>query len=93
MPWPAGGGRRCRHRLIFSAALVQVVNPATGKAIATVPLCGANETRAAIAAAASQFETWGRRPGKERSAVLRRCEALPVAANLLLLQLQISVPL
>jgi succinate-semialdehyde dehydrogenase/glutarate-semialdehyde dehydrogenase len=50
-----------------------VLNPATGKAIATVPRCGANETRAAIAEAATQFETWGRRPGKERAAILKRC--------------------
>ena len=50
-----------------------MLNPATGKAIATVPRCGANETRAAIAEAATQFETWGRRPGKERAAILKRC--------------------
>jgi succinate-semialdehyde dehydrogenase/glutarate-semialdehyde dehydrogenase len=54
------------------AAGSQVLNPATGNPIATVPMCGANETRAAIAEAATQFETWGQRPAKERSAILKR---------------------
>lgn len=50
----------------------QVLNPATGKPIATVPHAGAHETRAAIAAAAQAFPGWSRRTGKQRAAVLRK---------------------
>lgn len=60
---------------------LEVVNPATGKMIATVPLSGANETRAAIAEAATQFDAWGRRPAKERGAILKRWHAEVVAAR------------
>lgn len=51
----------------------QVLDPATGKPIARVANCGGAETRQAIAAAEKQFQEWGRRPGKERATILRRC--------------------
>ena len=73
--WPASGPHCCSPPQTLPTPW-QVLNPATGKAIATVPRCGANETRAAIAEAATQFETWGRRPGKERAAILKRCAPL-----------------
>ncbi|EFN58977.1 hypothetical protein CHLNCDRAFT_48452 [Chlorella variabilis] len=60
---------------------LEVVNPATGQRIATVPRCGANETRAAIAEAATAFESWGRRPGKERAAILKRWYGEVVSAR------------
>lgn len=50
-----------------------MLNPATGQLLAKVPNCGGAETRAAIDAAAAQFAAWGRRPGKERAGILRRC--------------------
>lgn len=54
---------------------LQVLNPATAEAIATVPQCGAAETQAAIRAAAAQFDAWAGRTGKERASLLRRCVA------------------
>ncbi|PSC68568.1 succinate-semialdehyde dehydrogenase [Micractinium conductrix] len=53
-------------------ATLEVLDPSTGRSIARVPRCGANETRAAIAGAVAQFEPWAARPAKERSALLRR---------------------
>ena len=52
-------------------ATVAVRNPATGEQIGTVPVCGAAETRRAIEAAEAARHAWGRRPAKERSAILR----------------------
>ena len=49
----------------------QVANPATGRTIAEVASCGANETRRAIEAAASAMVEWRQRSAKERAAVLR----------------------
>ncbi|KAL4437189.1 hypothetical protein ABPG75_004328 [Micractinium tetrahymenae] len=60
---------------------LEVLNPATGKPIARVAHCGANETRAAVAAAAAQFEPWARRPAKERAGILRRWYEEVVAAR------------
>lgn len=60
---------------------LEVLNPATGKPIARVAHCGGNETRAAVAAAAAQFEPWARRPAKERAGILRRWYEEVVAAR------------
>ena len=49
-----------------------VLNPSTGEKIASVPNMGAVETAAAIDAAASAYEEWRGRTGKERSVILRR---------------------
>lgn len=43
-----------------------VVNPATGKLIATVPLSGAAEVNAAVEAAAAAFPEWRRTPPEDR---------------------------
>ena len=48
-----------------------VVNPANGDHIATVPMCGTAETVRAIAAAEVAQRAWGVRPAKERSLILR----------------------
>lgn len=52
--------------------MVQVINPATGKPIATMPRMKANETQTAIAAAHSVFPTWSRMTAKARGALLRK---------------------
>jgi succinate-semialdehyde dehydrogenase / glutarate-semialdehyde dehydrogenase len=55
-----------------------VKNPATSALVATVPDCGANEARAAVAAAAAAFPEWKARTAKERSAVMKRWFALMI---------------
>ena len=62
-----------------SGATLEVNNPATGEVLGTVPLMGANETRRAIDAAKDAFVQWGRKPGKERSILLRRWHDLIMA--------------
>ena len=49
-----------------------VSNPATGAAIGTVPVCGANETRRAIEAAERAFPAWRDMLAKDRSAIVRK---------------------
>ena len=49
-----------------------VTNPANGAVLGTVPFMGADETRAAIEAAAAAFPAWAARTAKDRSTVLRR---------------------
>jgi succinate-semialdehyde dehydrogenase/glutarate-semialdehyde dehydrogenase len=56
-----------------------VQNPATGQALATVPLAGAAETRRAIAAAAAALPAWAARPARERADCLRRLHDLMLA--------------
>lgn len=51
---------------------IPVTNPANGEEIARVPNLGADETRAAIAAANDAFKSWRCLLAKERSAILRR---------------------
>lgn len=56
-----------------------VVNPATGEKLADVPLCGANETRKAIAAAELALPAWQAKTAAERGRVLRRWAELLLA--------------
>ncbi len=53
-------------------AVVEVMNPATGECLGTVPDMGARETREAIEAAHGAFGGWAVRTGKERAGILRR---------------------
>ncbi len=53
-------------------AVMEVTNPANGRALGTVPNMGAAETRRAIAAAREAFAGWSAMTAKERSAILRR---------------------
>ena len=62
-----------------NAARFPVVNPATGVPIASVPMCGAAETRRAIAAAAAAWPAWRARTARERSTILRRWSDLMLA--------------
>ncbi len=64
-----------------------VINPATGAAWAHVPDLGAEETEAAIAAAAAALPAWRSRTGKERSQLLRRWFDLVMAHQEALAQL------
>ncbi|MGP5065939.1 NAD-dependent succinate-semialdehyde dehydrogenase [Psychrobacter alimentarius] len=59
----------------------EVLNPATGEVIGTVPMMGANETCRAIEAADTAQSTWAKKTGKERSIVLRRWHTL-IAENI-----------
>ncbi|SDL18589.1 NAD-dependent succinate-semialdehyde dehydrogenase [Aliiruegeria lutimaris] len=49
-----------------------VTNPASGARLGRVPMLGAAETQAAIAAATAAQAEWARRTAKERSEILRR---------------------
>lgn len=59
----------------------EVLNPATGELIGTVPMMGAVETRRAIEAANTAQSTWSKKTGKERSSILRRWHTL-IAENM-----------
>jgi succinate-semialdehyde dehydrogenase/glutarate-semialdehyde dehydrogenase len=54
-----------------NGATIQVVNPANGAVLGTVPRMGAHETRRAIEAAQAAGVEWRSRTGKERAAVLK----------------------
>jgi succinate-semialdehyde dehydrogenase/glutarate-semialdehyde dehydrogenase len=56
-----------------------VVNPATGVRIGTVPVMGAGETRRAIDAANKAWPAWRARTAKERSAIMRKWAELQLA--------------
>ncbi|HUQ27786.1 MAG TPA: NAD-dependent succinate-semialdehyde dehydrogenase [Usitatibacter sp.] len=62
-----------------SKARIKVDNPADGALIATVPDCGAAETRRAIAAADAALPAWRALLAKDRSAILRKWFDLMVA--------------
>ena len=49
-----------------------VLNPATGGVLGTVPRCGQQETRKAIEAANQAMPAWKATPAKERGKILRR---------------------
>src|SRR6185312_974921 len=69
-----------RWRESGTKATVEVVNPATGKALGTVPDCGTAEAREAIEAASAAFAGWRARTHAERAALLERWHTL-IAAN------------
>ncbi|MDJ0926368.1 MAG: NAD-dependent succinate-semialdehyde dehydrogenase [Gammaproteobacteria bacterium] len=55
-----------------------VTNPATGAILGAVPRAGADETRAAIDAAAAALPAWRARTAAERAAILRRFHDLMI---------------
>ena len=59
-----------------SGQTIDVTNPADGTVIATVPNCGAEETRRAIEAAHAAFPHYAALPLNERVALLRRLHQL-----------------
>jgi succinate-semialdehyde dehydrogenase / glutarate-semialdehyde dehydrogenase len=62
-----------------SGATLDVLNPATGERVGTVPRAGRAETRRAIEAADRALADWGARTGKERAQILRRWYELMMA--------------
>lgn len=60
-------------------AVTEVINPATGALVATVPNAGAQETCKAIDAAARAFVLWRSITAEERSRILRRWSDLIIA--------------
>ncbi|MBX5066080.1 NAD-dependent succinate-semialdehyde dehydrogenase [Rhizobium lentis] len=62
-----------------AAGTFDVLNPATGEVLASLPDMGAAETRTAIDAAHAAQPAWAARPAKERSALLRKWFDLMVA--------------
>jgi succinate-semialdehyde dehydrogenase/glutarate-semialdehyde dehydrogenase len=58
---------------------LEVVNPATGVPIGTVPRMGAHETRRAIDAANAAWPAWRAKTGKQRAAILRAWHDLMLA--------------
>ncbi|ARO21931.1 NAD-dependent succinate-semialdehyde dehydrogenase [Rhizobium sp. S9] len=62
-----------------AAKIFDVLNPATGELLASLPDMGAAETRAAIDAAYAAQPAWAARPAKERSQILRKWFDLIVA--------------
>ncbi|TCR80860.1 NAD-dependent succinate-semialdehyde dehydrogenase [Rhizobium sp. BK376] len=57
----------------------EVINPATGEVLASLPDMGPSETGAAIDAAYLAQPKWAARPARERSAILRKWYELIVA--------------
>ncbi|KAI8470576.1 MAG: succinate semialdehyde dehydrogenase [Monoraphidium minutum] len=57
-------------------ATYQVLNPATGWPLATLPRMRSDETLAAVAAAATVFPAWSALTAKQRGAVLRKWHQL-----------------
>ena len=62
-----------------SGRAIDVVNPADGKAIGTVPAFSGTETRAAIEAANRAFPAWRAKTAKERAVILRKWYDLMMA--------------
>ncbi|ENN84401.1 succinate-semialdehyde dehydrogenase protein [Rhizobium freirei PRF 81] len=67
--WTAGGATKT----------FDVINPATGEVLASLPDMGAAETTAAIDAAYAAQAAWAARPAKERAVILRKWFDLMVA--------------
>ena len=55
-----------------SGKTIDVVNPATGLKIGTVPKSGTAETRRAIAAASAAFQSWRRTSANDRAKLMRK---------------------
>ncbi len=64
--WLAGGGR----------TTTEVINPATEKTLAMLPLASAGDLDTALYAAHESFPAWAAKPAHERSAIIRRAAQL-----------------
>ncbi len=62
-----------------SGATLEVLNPATGELVGTVPRGAAADARRAVQAAVEAFPAWARKTAKERAAILRRWHELMLA--------------
>src|SRR5258707_5152659 len=65
-----------RWRDADNGATFPVTNPATGQTLTTIPDAGANETRAAIDAAAAAMPTWAATSAQARAELMRKVAAL-----------------
>ena len=63
----------------LTAPRLDVINPATGAVITSVPDSGAAEARAALDAAHAAFATWRKVPAKQRAAIIKRWNDLVLA--------------
>jgi succinate-semialdehyde dehydrogenase/glutarate-semialdehyde dehydrogenase len=61
------------------ASTIDVVNPATGERLGTVPHMGQGETRRAIEAANAAWPAWRKKTAKERATILRAWNDLMIA--------------
>ena len=57
---------------VEAASQFEVINPADGARIASVPDMDAGDASTAITAAQAAFPSWAARPGKERAVILRK---------------------
>jgi succinate-semialdehyde dehydrogenase/glutarate-semialdehyde dehydrogenase len=57
--------------MLLSAPTLEVKNPSTGAVVGSVPRCGADETRATIAAAAAALPAWRARTAADRGKLVR----------------------
>ncbi len=57
-------------------ATADVISPATGEVVASVPMLGQAETERAIASADAAFKSWRKRTANERAEVLSRWHQL-----------------
>ncbi|HJV06942.1 MAG TPA: NADP-dependent succinate-semialdehyde dehydrogenase [Chromobacteriaceae bacterium] len=55
-----------------NGATIDVINPANGEVIATVPKMGRAEAERAVAGAAEAFKSWKKTTAKQRAALLRK---------------------
>ena len=62
-----------------SGFTIDVLNPATGEKLGTVPGMGSAETRRAIEAANAAFPAWAAKTARERAQILRRLHDLMMA--------------
>ncbi|MGD0051711.1 MAG: NAD-dependent succinate-semialdehyde dehydrogenase [Vulcanimicrobiaceae bacterium] len=65
--------------MLLTAPTLEVTNPSTGALVGTVPRCGADETRAAIAAAAEALPAWRARTAADRGRLVRAIGELMLA--------------
>src|SRR3954453_6475402 len=64
-----------------SGATMEVINPATGAVVDSVPRADAADTRRAVDAAAAAFRTWSKTPATKRAHILESA-ARPVRGGL-----------
>src|ERR1700744_653596 len=62
-----------------NGATLEVKNPATAQLLGTIPNMGADETKRAIAAAATALPAWRARTAKDRAVIMRRWFDLMIA--------------
>jgi aldehyde dehydrogenase (NAD+) len=62
-------------KMVSTANMLDVINPANEEIIGMVPLCGQAELDQAVAAARAAFKTWSKKPIEERRTVVQQISA------------------